>query len=329
MGSGPFALPTLDILARPDAKHTLAAVVTRPDRPGRRGRKLLPTPVRARAAELGIECRAPESINDPAVVDELRSLDADLFLVADFGQILRDDVIGAPRIGTFNLHASILPLYRGAAPVAYALLAGETRTGVTLFRVERGLDSGPIVATTEVDVDPEETTGELEARLAIDAAGLLERALDAFADGSFTETIQDHDAATRAPKLTKEGGRLDFDAEAAVVRDRVRALNPWPIASAWLLREGREAQRTAFLRVRTLDSDSAAPCDADSAHSAPPGTVVEVTKKGFVVACRNGCVRIVELQRPGKPAMAAAAWINGNPIAVGDRFVPSLEEVES
>ncbi|MCZ6794035.1 MAG: methionyl-tRNA formyltransferase [Planctomycetota bacterium] len=311
LGSGPFAVPSLEVLWRHATRHPLRAVVSRPDRRARRGRRLLQTPVKLRATELGVECRSPESVGEAESLAWLRSLDIDLCIVAAYGEILRRDFLDVPSLGTFNLHASLLPKYRGAAPVAHAILAGEKTTGVTLFRIEEGLDSGPVVARRETVIEALETAGELEERLSRLGAELLEEELEAFAGGTHTETPQDHGLATRAPKLGKEMGLLDWDVEAVTIRDRVRALNPWPTAYAFLERQGREPERMALLAVDVGDLESAA----------LPGTVVEVSGTGFQVACRDGSVRVLELQRQGKKALSSAAFLNGYPLRLSDRFL--------
>lgn len=313
LASGPFALPVVELLRRVSSSYPLVGVVTRPDRPARRGRKLQPTPVRRRCLELGLECHAPATVNSAEFVDELRGARPDLIVTSDYGEILKEDLLSLPPIGVFNLHASLLPAYRGAAPVAHALLEGEKVTGVSLFRMERGLDTGPVVAQAPIDVEPDETAGELEARLSVVAARLLEETLPAFADGSFRETPQDHDRATLAPKLTKAGATVDWDSEPERLVNFVRALNPWPVAFTHILRSGRKPERISLLRL--------APGTAASrTASAAPGTVVSVSKKDLHIACRDGAIRILELQREGKAAMDIRAYLCGNPLQSGDRL---------
>jgi methionyl-tRNA formyltransferase len=305
-GSGPFALPTLETLARGPSKTTLARVVTRPDRPQRRGKKLAPTPVRSRATDLGLSCDAPETANDSAYVEVLRGLSPDLFVVADYGEMLRKPLREVPAIGIFNLHGSILPRWRGAAPVVHSILHGDGETGVTLFRIEKGLDSGPVVDAERTTIAPTETAGELEPRLATLAARLLERSLDAFAARTFRETPQDDRLATLAPKVEKRDGAIVWDAPAIEVTNRVRAFNPWPGAYSFL-----GGERTIFLRV--------AP-SATSLPGAAPGSVAAVTKDGFKIQCGTGSVDVLEVQREGKAALGAAEYLRGRPLKPGDRF---------
>lgn len=311
LGSGPFGLPALDVLHARSQRFPLLAVVTRPDRPAGRGRKLHPTPVKRRATDLGIDCHSPESVNAPSVLEILGSLAVDVFVVADYGEMLGSRFLAIPSKGAFNLHGSLLPKYRGAAPVPHAILAGETVTGVSLFRIERALDSGPLVRQAELSIDPLESAGELEGRLARLAAKLLDETLDDLASGGFQETRQDHDQATLAPTLKKRNGLIHWNRAPGELHNFVRAMNPWPKAYSFLQRPGREPDRTAFLRVLP---------EAGTEPSAPPGTAVDVHRRGFSVACRGGSVRVLEIQRGGKAAMGVAAYLCGQRLQDGDRF---------
>lgn len=319
VGSGPFAVPVLERLVERAAPHDLAAVVTRPDRPARRGRRLLPTPVGQRARELGLDVLAPRSANEPEALDALRARRVDLLLVADYGELLRPGFLSLATIGAYNLHASVLPRHRGAAPVAHAILAGDDETGVSLFRIEEALDSGPVVATVGTRIRRGETAGELEERLAVLAAGLAVESLDAFAEGTYTETAQDHALATRAPKLRKEMGWIDFREGATTLERQVLALNPWPMAHALDLdAPGGRPVRTAILRAEAQD--------APASDGAAPGTVVRVDGGSFDVACARGALRVLEVQREGKKAMDAAAYIRGRRLEPGARFGEPAQE---
>jgi len=314
-GSGGFGIPTLGRLRSLHGRIDLVRLVSRPDRPRGRGREVAPTPLRARAIELGVPCDAPETANDPAYLETLAALAPDLFVVVDYGEMLRKPLRALPRIGVFNLHGSLLPRYRGAAPVARALLAGEETTGVTLFRVDRELDAGPIVDVVEARIEPIETAGELEARLSILAADLIERNLEAFRSGAFRETRQDDSLVTYAPRLEKSEGLIEWDADPPAIANRVRALNPWPTAWSFLRKEGRRPERTSFLRVRPVSSS------ADSSLS--PGSVEVVRRDGFSVRCRGGAVDVLELKREGGTALDAASYLRGRPLRLGDRFAAS------
>ena len=314
LGSGPFALPSLEALARGPASARILRVVTRPERPRGRGRKPGPTPVGARAGELGLPCDAPPSANEPEYLEALRSLEPDLLIVADYGEIMRRPLLELPRIGPFNLHASLLPRYRGAAPVARAILDGERTSGVTLFRIERKLDSGPIVDAARLEVDPLETAGELEARLARLASEVLEKNLPALAAGTFREIPQEEKLVTIAEKLHKDMSIIRWDVEPDKLKDFVRALNPWPLAASFLRRGEGRPERTLFLRVK--------PAGAAGASDLPPGSVEEVRKDGFTIRCAGGAVEVMEIQREGKAPLDAGAYLRGSRLQRGDFFGP-------
>jgi methionyl-tRNA formyltransferase len=316
-GSGAFAIPALETLASSSSRQPLALVVSRPDRPQGRGRRMEPTPVRKRALELGLSVDAPESANDPAYLDRLEALGADLCIVADYGELLGKRFRSLWRIGAFNLHGSILPAYRGAAPVAHAILHGETEAGVTLFRIVKELDAGPIVDVERTAIGPLESAGELEARLASLSGALLARNLEAFASGSFRETPQDSARATYAPKLEKSAGLIDWSLGARTVANLSRAMNPWPGAHSFLIASGRPPERTVFPRL--------APAPGTGAEGAPPGAVAEVRKDGFRIACGEGAVEVLEVQREGKAAMKAPEYLRGRPLRPGDRFSTAPE----
>jgi methionyl-tRNA formyltransferase len=316
LGSGPFALPSLEALARGPSSARILRVVSRPERPRGRGRKPAPTPVGARAAELGLPCDAPPSASAPEYLEVLRSLEPDLFIVADYGEILRRALLELPRIGPFNLHASLLPRYRGAAPVARAILDGERTSGVTLFRIERKLDSGPIVDAARLEVDPLETAGELEARLARLAAEVLEKNLPALAAGTFQEVRQDEKLVTLAEKLKKADSLIRWDMEPEKLKDFVRALNPWPVATSFLRRGEGRPERTLFLRVK--------PAGSAAASDLPPGSVEEVRKGAFTVRCAGGAIEVMEIQREGKAPLDAGAYLRGSRLERGDVFGPPL-----
>jgi methionyl-tRNA formyltransferase len=319
LGSGPFGLPALDSLHQHQKARRLELirVVTRPDRPHGRGKKLAPTPVRARALELGLACDAPESAQGPEYLELLESLKPDLFVVVDYGEMLRKRLREIPRIGVFNLHASLLPRHRGAAPIAHALLAGESITGVTLFRIEKGLDSGPIVDFEKLEIGRLETAGELEERLSRLAAQVLERNLDAFRSGSFPQAPQDENLATFAPKLEKKMGGIDWSRGPEDLTNFVRALNPWPGAFSFLHAAGRPPERTLFLRAK--------PAGENRDSSLKAGRIEAVRKDGFTVSCGRGLLEPLELQREGKAALDAGTYLRGRPLKSGDYFSPEDE----
>lgn len=321
LGSGPFAVPLVERLASvcaSEADLELSLVVTRPDRRAGRGRKTRPTPVRQRCEELSLPVEAPETANRGDVFERMADARPDLILVADYGEFLGKAVRELPRIGTYNFHGSLLPRHRGAAPVAYALLAGDKETGVTLFRLVREMDAGPIVRHAPVAIDPDETAGELEERLALVAADLLEDTLPNFASGQFDETEQDESEVTLAPKLTKDMGTIAWHLPAGSVHDHIRAMNPWPGAHAVFTPSDPSPKTPAGLdfgifKSRQVPSDPVA-------GAWEPGQVSAVASDGITVRCGDGDLQLIELQRPGKARMSAEAFLRGFPVCPGDRF---------
>ena len=293
MGTPDFAVPTLRALA--DAGHELACVYTQPPRPGgRRGRELTKTPVHLAAEELGIPVRHPSTLKDADAQAEFAALDLDLAVVAAYGLILPAAILDAPRLGCFNVHASLLPRWRGAAPVQRAILAGDEATGVTIMQMEPGLDTGPMLAKAETPVG-RKTAGELTTELAEIGAALMVQVL---ADLSAYEAVQQDDAlATYAAKIDKEEARIDWTATAEEVERQVRAFAPTP--GAWFDLAGD--------RVKLLQAEL-------GQGSGAPGKVLD---ENFTIACEAGAIRPIRLQRAGRPAMDIADFLRGNPVTAG------------
>jgi methionyl-tRNA formyltransferase len=295
-GTADFSVPSLRALV--DAGHDVVAVVTQPDRPGDRGRPA-PRPVAATAGELGLPLHQPARIRDPDAVAALADLGLDALVVAAYGQILPTTLLDAPRLGGINVHASLLPRHRGAAPVAAAILAGDAETGVSIMRMEAGLDTGPVWATRSTPIGPRETAPDLTDRLAVMGADVLVDVLARLErEPSWAPEPQDGSRATYAPRLTREDGRVDWAEQGADEIDRrVRALQPWPGVTASL----------AGLDVRIHDGS------ATGAHagSTPPGEVVAVVGGSADVATAAGVYRIERLQPPGRRVMEAAAFLRG------------------
>jgi methionyl-tRNA formyltransferase len=302
-GSPEAALPSFAALL--EAGHDVVLAVTQPDRPAGRGKKLTPSPVKLFASARGIPVIQPERIRkEPDALGALRAAAADIHVVVAFGQILPAPVIDLPRWKAVNVHFSVLPKYRGAAPVAWAILRGETRTGVTIFRLNEKMDEGDVLTVSETDILPGESAGELEARLAVLGAGLLRKTLAEIA--SLSLKPQDHAAATLAPKLAKDHGRIDWAAPGIEVERKVRAFTPRP--GAFTFRRGRRL----ILLKGTL---AAGPGGAASS----PATVVAAGRNGIDVACGDGSIyRILEIQPESRKPMAAPAYAAGGRIAVGE-----------
>jgi methionyl-tRNA formyltransferase len=304
MGTPAFAVPSLEALA---AAHDVRLVVTKPDRPGvRGGGKRLPSEVKARAIALGLDVAEPTTLRDPVVQDRLRATSPDAIVVVAFGLLLPEAVLGLPRLGCVNLHGSLLPRWRGAAPVARALLAGDARTGVTTMRMERGLDTGPILLSRGCDIEPEETAGALSDRLARIGAPLLLETLVALEAGSLHSKAQDDALATWAHPLSRADARIDWSHQAVSLALRVRACQPWPVAEAML--KGRRVQILAAV-AQAVDGTSAA-----------PGTVIDA-KTALHVACGEGSVLAVSrLRAAGARTIGAREAVSGRLVAPGDRF---------
>ncbi len=298
MGTPAFAVPTLDALAA--CGHAVAAVYTQPPRTGARGQKLRPTPVAVRADAAGIEVRTPASLRPAEAQAAFAALGADLAVTVAYGLILPPAVLTAPRLGCINAHASLLPRWRGAAPIQRAIMAGDEETGVTIMRMDEGLDTGPVLGTERVSIGPETTGGALHDTLAALSARMMVAAVDALAAGGLAETPQPAGGATYAAKLEKHEAAIDWRAPAAEIERKVRALAPAP--GAWFTLEGT--------RIKLL---AAAAIEAD-AH-APPGTVLD---HALTIACGDGAaLSPTRLQRAGKAPMGRDAFLRGRPIAAG------------
>jgi methionyl-tRNA formyltransferase len=302
-GTPEFAVPTLDALLA--SQHTVVGAVCQPDRPRGRGHKLSIGAVKARALSAGVPVLQPERLKDEQSLASLGALAADLGVVAAYGKILTDAVLALPRLGMINVHGSLLPRYRGAAPVHRAIIAGERETGITIMRVVKALDAGPMMATAHRPIGVDETSDDVERDLARTGAGLLVSVVDPLANGAVRETPQDDAAATYAHRLTKEDSRFEWDWPAARIHNLIRGLHPWPHAETFL-----HGRRLILLRSAAVDE----PGDA------PPGSVLEARSGELVVAAGSGRVRLLELQAEGKRPMQAREFLAGHRVSPGDRF---------
>ena len=298
MGTPDFAVPILEALRA--AGHEIAAVYTQPPRPAGRGHQPQPSPVARAAAAAGIPVRTPAKL-DAAEVKAFRALVLDAAVVAAYGLILPPTVLGAPRLGCINVHASLLPRWRGAAPIQRALLAGDSETGVTIMQMDAGLDTGPMLLKEAVPIGPKATAQELHDRLAALGASLVVRALAGLAAGTLAAVQQPAEGVTYAKKLAREEGRLDWRKTAAELERAVRALNPAP--GVWLQHGGE--------RIKVLAAEIVA------AASGAPGTVLDAA---LTVACGSGALRLTRLQRPGRAPMEADALLRGFAIPAGTRL---------
>ncbi|RUL86474.1 methionyl-tRNA formyltransferase [Tautonia sociabilis] len=310
LGTKDFALPTFLALVKSGAE--VVALVTQPDRPQGRKQELIPSRIKQEALRLGVRVEQPEDVNAPEGIALIRSLRPDLLVTAAYGQILSAELLGVPRLGGINLHGSVLPKYRGAAPVARAIQAGEAETGVTVIQMSPRVDAGGMIAVARTPIGLDETAGELEERLARLGAPLVVDAIAALADGSAKVIPQDPSLATKAPKLRKEDGVIDWTRTAQQVHDLVRAMQPWPTASTHWHSTAPGKPPTRLIVHRTTPVEG----------SGSPGRVLAAGPGGLVVAAGTGAVRLVTLQVPGKKAMPAAEFLRGHAVQPGDLFGP-------
>jgi methionyl-tRNA formyltransferase len=310
MGTGTFALPTFQALCR--SRHAVVGLVTQPDRTGR-GHHHHPHPMKEAALAHGVPVFQPENANAPESLDRLREFQADIFVVAAYGQILSPELLAIPPRGAYNLHASLLPKYRGAAPIQYAVWNGDSETGVVIFRIEPRLDAGPILAVHRTPILPHETSGDVEAKLA-DAAGPLMLAfLDDLERGDLHPVPQDVSQVSRARKIRKEQGLIDWSQTARQIDCHIRAMQPWPVAYTFLHAPDRPPLRTAILRVTAAQSTI-------SRLPTTPGSVTVIDGRQLFVTCGDGAVEIIELQPAGKRAQTAAEFLRGHAVSEQCRF---------
>ena len=301
-GTPDFAVAPLKALLAND--YDVIAVYTQPDRPAGRGRKLTPSPVKQTALDAGIAVRQPVSLKDEQALETLRAWDADLMVVAAYGLLLPPAALAAPRLGCVNVHASILPRWRGAAPIQRAILAGDERTGISIMAMEAGLDTGPVYLDRRIEIAADETGGSLHDRLAPLGAEALLAALPGLFGGSLRPTPQDDSQASYAKKLGKDEARIDWTRPALDIERQVRAFNPWPVAQTAL-----GADMLRIWSARALQD----------AADAEPGQVVAANRDGIDVATGSTLLRISVLQAPGKRPLPALDFLNARDLA-GARF---------
>lgn len=308
MGTGRFAVPTFETLLA--SRHTLVGLVTQPDRKARGGRRHR-NPMKELAVANDLPVLQPERINNDS--GGFSELAADLAVVAAYGQILSAEVIETPRLGCINVHASLLPKYRGAAPIQHAILQGETRTGVTIFQIEPRLDAGPILGSVSTDIGEDETYGELEERLSVLAAPLTLQVVDDIAAGTTEPVTQDAGAVTKARSLRKEHGLIDWSQTMRQVHCQIRGTQPWPRPYSFLHRPGDAVVRLLILK--------AAPRDASADAPGRPGEV-RLAGERVEVSCADGWLPLKLVQPPGKRAMDVDAFLRGHAIPEGSWFGP-------
>lgn len=318
LGSGEFGLPTLRDLS---GRHDIVAVVTQPDRQAGRKRQPTATPIAKWAQDQGLNVLKAEDVNEPTFVEQVANMNADAGVVIAFGQKLSQPLIDAIGRLTVNLHASLLPKYRGAAPINWAVIHGETETGLSVIGLAQRMDAGMIYARAKTRIDPLETAGELHDRLAGMGPDVVAKVLDDFAAGTLAGQTQDESKATKAPKLSKSDGTVDFDADAQDVRNRIHGLTPWPgVRVDWVRGEGDTARRQPLiLRRVTAQPDLSCFIGMNQTDQRPEaGTIIE----GSCVVVRDGAVRLLEVQMPGGRVMKIDEFVRGHPMKQGDRLEP-------
>lgn len=301
MGTPDFSVETLkQILA---AGHEVSLVVTQPDRPRGRGKKPSFSPVKEYATEQNIPCFQPEKIRDESCMEILQKEQADIFVVVAFGQILPQRILDIPKYGCMNVHASLLPKYRGAAPIQWSVINGDAETGVTTMRMDAGMDTGDILLQERIAIAPDETGGSLFDKLAVAGGALCVKTLAQIADGTIESIPQDHEAATYTRMISKQDGEIDFTLPAERIECLIRGMNPWPSAYT----------RIGNKMLKIWEADVIAQNDAHQ-----PGEIFDVTKDAFCVAAGEGALKILSLQLEGKKRMNTADFLRGYTLENGD-----------
>ena len=303
-GTPAFAVPSLSAVAR--SAHPVVGVITQPDRSRGRGQTVQPEAVKLAALEHQLPIWQPDRLKDPALLETLGAERPDLGIVVAYGRLLPQALLDLPRLGCVNVHASLLPRWRGAAPIHRAILAGDRETGITIMRVVLALDAGPVLARVATPIDPHETSAALASRLAALGARLLVETVDLLAIGRVTEEPQDESGVTYAAKLERADSPIDWSRSAQSIHDQIRGLHPWPLAATSLA-----GRRVLLLRSMVASGEPV----SDS-----PGTIVDVRPEGLVVAAGAGTVRVIELQPEGRRAMPVRDFLNGTKVSIGDRF---------
>jgi methionyl-tRNA formyltransferase len=306
MGTPEFSVPSLAALLRSD--HTVVGVVSQPDRPRGRGQELAESPIKQLAARHKIPILQPLKMKDPGFLDALSAWKPDFIVVAAFGRILPKIILDMPPRHCINVHASLLPKYRGAGPIQWAIIRGERETGITTMLMDEGMDTGAILLQEKVPIAPDDTAGTLSSKLAEVGGRLLIETLAGLQNGSVTPRPQDSSQATMAPLLKKEDGLLDWTMPAADLANRVRGLSPWPGAYTYL---GED--RWVIWKVAVPDR---------SESVMPPGTIVDATKEGLAIATGSGLLRIAEFQPANSRRMSAGQYLAGHPLEAGMRLGP-------
>lgn len=304
MGTPEFAVYPLKAII--EAGHKVELVITQPDKAKGRSNKLIPTPVKVAAGEYGIEVFQPEKIKEESAVNKIKKCKPDVIVVAAYGQILPESILSIPPFGCINIHASLLPKYRGAAPIEWAIIDGEEKTGVTTMYMEKGLDTGDMIEKCEVAIETSDTGETLHDKLALEGAMLIISTLKALQDNTAVRVKQNDEESSYAHMLTKELGRIDFSMSADRIERLIRGLIPWPCAYTVI-----EGKTVKLLKARVADNTN------PIYEKGEPGEIIEVTKKNFTIKCGEGAITVLSLLPEGKKPMDAVAYLNGNKLACG------------
>jgi methionyl-tRNA formyltransferase len=301
MGTPPFAVPPLKSLIA--AGNDVVGVVTRIDKPAGRGRVLTPPAVKLAAEQLGVPVFQPNRVREAASIEAIGALRPEIIVVAAYGQILPKELLTLPKYGCVNIHASLLPTYRGAAPINWAIINGEMRTGITIMQMDEGMDTGAVLAQEGIPIDPRDTAGTLTEKLSELGSWLIVDTLSRIEVGGLTAIPQDPDKATMAPLLKKEDGRIDWTMAAQTIHNRVRGLSPWPGAYSFL-----DGSLIKVLETKVIEG------------SGEPGALHEQGRNGLIVSTGNGMLSIVRLQPEGKKPMSAPEFLHGHRGLAGKKF---------
>jgi methionyl-tRNA formyltransferase len=307
MGTPELARASLAALLNSEVCEVVA-VVTQPDRPKGRELKLQPSPVKSLALEANVAILQPERARNEEFIQQLRAVQPDLIAVAAFGQILPQSILDLPRFGCLNVHTSLLPKYRGAAPIQWAILNGDTETGVTIMKMDAGMDTGPILTQEKTAIEPEDTSETVHDRLATIGAGLLVRTIPGYVAGRVEARAQPSEGVTYAPKIKKSDGQIDWSQTATVISNRVRGFAPWPGAFTHLPDESQGG----LVKIWKMEI---------AELPGPPGEILQADRAGIVVGCGAGALRILMLQREGGRRLSASEFLAGHALRVGQRLV--------
>jgi methionyl-tRNA formyltransferase len=310
MGTPDFAVPSLKSLI--ESKYNVATVITQTDKPKGRKSQLCTPPVKDIALDSGLKIVQPENVNDKIIIEKLKEINPDVITVVAFGQKISSEILDLPRYKCINIHASLLPKYRGAAPINWALINGEEETGVTSIILQEKMDAGKMIIQKSIRIGPDETAGELNNRLSILGAEVLMDSLKQIETGIAKYTLQNEKLVTYAPKLKKKDGLINWNHSTEEIHNFVRGMNPWPTAYTTLIRN------TSKERIIILKTEKDTPSDTET--NKIPGTIIDISDRGIKTATKNGCIWIKEVKPEGKQSMSAVAFSRGRDVKVSYLF---------